>query len=153
MERETKSVTHVPLPLEAAFEAFTNHNSYPKAGLGIQTKLIRPGNSEESNGLGAVREIITPLGTAREEVVGINRPHTWDYHFLKWPMPYRHLSGRMSFREVSGGTEVTWTSVIEVPDGIWGTIVGPVVQVFGDMFLKFLGSVLRDVAGQERNEK
>lgn len=109
-ESEVKVQIHVGLPPEKVFDIFTNHESYKKIPLVLNTKLIKQGEYHPSNGKNAIREINFVGGSLKEVVTDMQYPLYWDYLFLKWPLPIQHLGGRMQFDAVKNGTLVTWST-------------------------------------------
>jgi hypothetical protein len=100
----------VALAPEKVFDTFTNHESYRKVPLILNTKLIKEGEHTTSNGTNAIREINFIGGSLTEVVTDMQYPLYWDYLFLKWPLPMQHLGGRMQFDKVEQGTIVTWST-------------------------------------------
>lgn len=100
----------VKLPPEKVFDIFTNHASYRKVPLVLNTKLVQAGDPYPSNGINAIREINFIGGSLKEIVTDMQYPFYWDYLFFKWPLPIPHLGGRIQFEEIEHGTLVTWSS-------------------------------------------
>lgn len=109
-ESQVKVQIHVGLSPEEVFDTFTNHESYKKIPLVLNTKLIKQGEYHPSNGKNAIREINFVGGSLKEVVTDMQYPLYWDYLFLKWPLPVQHLGGRMQFDAVKNGTLVTWST-------------------------------------------
>lgn len=107
---EVKIQLKIKLPLEQVFDVFTNHESYQKIPLVLNTRLLKQGDLFPSNGKNAVREIRFVGGSLKEVVIDLQYPLYWDYLFLKWPLPIQHLGGRMQFEPIENGTLLTWST-------------------------------------------
>lgn len=124
--KHTVFVTRVfRAPREHVFDTFTQYETYARVPGVKSSMLLQPGEGTPSNGLGAIREIRMPGAMLRERVTGLSRPDYWDYHFIKWSMPFPHAGGRMAFRDVPGGTEVRWETSWELPDGLMWRLAAP----------------------------
>lgn len=132
----------MPAPRDLVFDTFTRYETYSALPIVLSSKLLVPGQGTPSNGEGAIREIKTPTGTLKEQVMACCKPQHWDYHFLEWPMPIPHAGGRMSFAEVPGGTEVHWATSYELPDTLIGNIAAAGLAVSNMAFLKMLAYLL-----------
>ncbi|MCH7313117.1 SRPBCC family protein [Acinetobacter sp. ANC 3882] len=106
--------TFIPAPPATVFDVFTHYHTYRQITGVRSTRLIQAGQPEEANGLGAIREIDLGFAVFHEQVTAFHYPDYWDYHFIKWPLPLTHIGGRMSFKAVSGGTQMTWESTVEI---------------------------------------
>ena len=109
-QSEVKIEIRVNLPAEYVFKVFTNYESYEKVPLVLGTKLIQKGEISPANGKNAIRTVSFIGGSLKEVVTDIQFPLYWDYQFLKWPLPVRHLGGRMRFDQTEDGTLLTWST-------------------------------------------
>lgn len=103
----------IAAPPALVFEVFTHYETYRWLPGVRATALIHPGRGNPVWGTGAVREIDLGVMAVHEEVTAVQYPHFWDYRFVSWPLPLRHLGGRMAFEPVPGGTRMVWTSTVE----------------------------------------
>lgn len=97
-------------PIQAVFDAYTDHGSWSRVPLIRSAIVTRPGDLEP-NGLGAIREVHTGLTWFREEITHFERPYRMDYLVLQSRPRIQHEGGRVDFSETDQGTLVVWTSV------------------------------------------
>lgn len=145
MKKTVSVETFVPAPRDFVFQVFTNHETYRDLPGVLSSTLVREGEGDASAGLGAIREIRTLSFTLREEVVGVERPVHWDYHFHKWPLPLPHAGGSMRFEEVEGGTMMRWETAFETDVGWPLKASVPVVTVMATTIIKSLSLMLKSV--------
>lgn len=143
----------VEAPQQIVFDIFTQHETYRKLPVVKNTVLLQAGEGNESNGLGAVREIKTIAGILREKVIAIDHPNYWDYLFIAWPLPFSHGGGRMQFEPVSKGTLVTWQTSYEIGTNPLWKMTTPTISVFNKVFLKYLGFKMRKIAISDTKAK
>jgi hypothetical protein len=140
----------IAAPIEDVFEWLSTATNYPKSRAILRSTLATPGD-DGGFGNGAVREVTALVGWFREEISAHQRPYAFDYLILQSVPPLTHRSGQMRFREVPAGTEVTWTSVFDVPLPVAGGAVG---RMLGPLAHAAFGSVLRaadrDLTGSRR---
>lgn len=151
MKQTAVAKTLVRAPIEVVFETFTNHETYRQLFIVRDSTLVAPGEKAPSNGLGAVRWIDVGVGTLKETVVGVDRPHYWDYHFSEWPMPYVHAGGRMAFESVPGGTMVTWETSFDANTSFLKRAALPLVVRLNGHALKLASLMMGRIA--ERKAK
>lgn len=132
----------IPAPRSVVFDTFTMYETYSALPIVLSSKLLTPGKEHPSNGEGAIREIRTPIGTLKEEVIACRRPEYWDYQFREWPLPIPHAGGRMRFTEVPGGTEVHWDTSYDVPDTMAWTIAAKGIALSNLGLLKALAHMI-----------
>lgn len=105
----------VNLPLEAAFDAFTDPQSYLKTPVVKSVNLLQQGAEGKANSAGAVREIQLLAGKLVEEIPAAERPNYMEYRFREWPVPFKHMGGAMRFFAHGTQTRVVWDSAFELP--------------------------------------
>jgi len=104
----------IAAPIADVFEWLSAATNYTKSGGILRAKLATPGE-DGAWGNGAIREVLSGFGWFREVISEHRPPHAYDYLIVESRPPLLHRSGQMRFAEVPGGTEVTWTSVFDVP--------------------------------------
>ena len=129
----------IAAPIADVFVWLSNASNYTKSRGVLRSKLVEPGD-DGAWGNGAVREVLAAIGWFREVISEHHPPHAFDYLIVKSRPPLRHRSGQMRFAEVPGGTEVTWTSVFDVPSPIGSAALGRALAPMGRYGF---GSVLR----------
>lgn len=151
--KKSVSITHfVAAPPELVFDTFTMCETYSALPLVSSSKLLVAGEDGHSNGEGAIREIITPTGTLKEQVTACHKPEYWDYQFLEWPLPIPHAGGRMSFKAVAGGTEVHWLTSYDVPETIAWNIASKAIALNNIALLKVLAGLIGKEATKRLSE-
>ncbi|MFD0274362.1 SRPBCC family protein [Kitasatospora sp. NPDC127111] len=111
---ETLTVRRVvAAPIADVFDWCATTTNYTRSPLILRARLARPG-AGAPYGVGAVRAHTWAIGWFRERVTTYNAPHDFEYTVERSFPPSRHELGRMTFREVTGGTEVEWTTTFEV---------------------------------------
>ena len=78
--------------------------------------------------------------------MAVDRPHTWDYRFIEWPLPVRHIGGRMRFEPVAGGTMMHWETTYELGSAPIWRLLSPLVSLGSLAFLKSASLVLAGMA-------
>ncbi len=137
----------IPAPIDAVFEAISDHERYAEF-TGIKSaELLEEGNTER-NGLGALRRIRSSMGiTFVEEIVRFERPARMDYLIRDVNIPLAHESGTMQLEATGGGTKVTWISTFRVTIPVVGGLLGALaarITSFG--FRRVLGDIERRLA-------
>ena len=139
----------IPAPIEDVFDWLSTATNYTKTAGVLRVQLAEPGE-DGGFGNGAVREVLAGAGWFREVISEHHRPNAFDYLITKSRPRLIHRSGQMRFKEVDGGTQVTWTSVFDVPSRI---AAGPLGQLLVRVGTLGFGSVLRtaerDLARQD----
>lgn len=100
-------------PIDVVFERLTDHEGYVRFA-GVRSAVLKKAGDVEKNGKGAVRTIETALLSFDEEITLFERPNRMEYFIRKSSLPVEHHGGVMEFASRAGGTDVTWTSTIEV---------------------------------------
>jgi uncharacterized protein YndB with AHSA1/START domain len=106
-------------PIEEVFALITDHANYSQFK-GVDTSRLVKEGSEDKNGLGAIREVVSGTGTLHEEIVRFTKPHedtegnkvaVLGYKIVySTPLPYDHQLGEVTFTETNGQTHVHWVS-------------------------------------------
>ena len=129
----------IAAPIADVFDWLSTATNYTKSPMIFRASLAKPGD-DGAFGNGAIREVLTGVGRFHEVISNHQPPHAFDYLILDSTVPLIHRAGQMRFNEAAGGTEVTWTSVFDVPSPVAATALGkalvPIAR-FG------FGSVLR----------
>jgi hypothetical protein len=137
----------IPAPIADVFDWLSTATNYTKASLIFRSTLVEPGD-DGAFGNGAVREVLTGAGWFREVISEHRPPYAFDYLILKSRPPLNHRSGQMRFSEVPGGTEVTWTSVFDVPSPVGAGVLGRMFKSAGSRgFASLLRTAERDLTG------
>lgn len=131
----------IPAPIDAVFEAISDHARYSRFR-GIQrSELLREG-SPDPNGLGALRRIHSRPLRFDEEITVFEPPARMDYVIREVNFPFAHEGGSMVLDERPGGTHVDWTSTFGFPiRGLGTPLLLAMVPVANFAF----ASILRDV--------
>lgn len=146
MKKTVSIKKFVPAPRSVVYDTFTMYETYSALPLVLSSKLIEHGQGSPSNGIGAIREIKTPVGTLKETVTDCSRPEYWDYQFLEWPLSIPHSGGRMSFTEVPGGTTVHWQTSYDVPETLAWKVAAGGIALSNIILLKVLAHLIGNVA-------
>lgn len=106
-------------PVDRVFDVLSDHAGYVAFSGVRRAALLRQGDGDEPNGVGAVREIDAGLAWFREEITAFQRPHRMDYVIVASRPPLRHRGGTVVLRPDGDGTLVEWTSTfaVELPLG------------------------------------
>jgi len=137
--RSVQVNVHINAPIERVFETISDHERFLRSADGTRTKLLQEGSAER-NGLGCVREVsVGKRAWYVEEITAWNRPACFEYTIRSASMPIRHEGSRLSFAEVSGGTNVQWSSRFSIPIPILG---GPLGAAAEKLFSKAFAALL-----------
>ena len=97
-------------PIEKVFAILSDHANYAQFKAIERSNLLIKGK-HETNGLGAVREIISGGSNLHEEIVAYEPPYKLGYKVVKSkPLPYNHQLGEITLKDKDGKTHVTWRS-------------------------------------------
>lgn len=100
----------VDKPIAEVFRILSDHANYSQFKAVDKSRLVKKGN-DESNGLGAVREIQAAGATLHEEIVAFEPPYLLGYIITySKPLPYKHELGEIRLTEKAGKTHVHWRS-------------------------------------------
>jgi hypothetical protein len=119
---------HIDAPIDRVFETISDHERFLRSADGTRTKLLQEGSAER-NGLGCVREVsVGKRAWYVEEITAWERPASFEYTIRRASMPMHHEGSRLSFTEVSGGTDVQWSSRFTIPVPILGGLLGAAAE-------------------------
>ncbi len=108
-------------PIETVFSVLSDHANYGQFKAVDKATLLKEGTAQ-SNGVGAVREIIAGNSNLHEEIVKYDPPYCLGYKVIKaTPLPYDHQLGEITLKDVDGKTHVTWRSIGHISVPILGT--------------------------------
>lgn len=102
--------------IEKVFDAITDHENYQEI-IGLQKSFLIQKGQLDKNGVGSVRriEVETGLIWFEEEITHFNRPYRMDYQIQRCrPILLKHFGGSICLSESNRGTDVVWTSDIEL---------------------------------------
>lgn len=95
---------------EEIFAVLEDHANYQNFRAIDKSTLLENG-TQETNGLGALREIVAGKSVLHERIVEFKRPHRLAYIIeYSTPLPYQHELGLISLSEIATGTLVVWES-------------------------------------------
>ena len=103
----------IAAPIDEVFDWMvdgTNWASVP----GMFYSRVHPADGPEPNGVGSVREFASWGSKVTEVVTAFERPRLMSYKALSTIPPGHHDGGSITFREISGGTEIFWTSTFRI---------------------------------------
>jgi hypothetical protein len=103
----------VGAPIDQVFDRLAEHERYGEFRGVRSARLLKPGTLEK-NGVGAVRAIVSAIGSFEEEITRFDRPRRMDYQIIRSRPPLEHQGGSVELEATAGGTRVTWTSTIRV---------------------------------------
>ena len=130
-------------PIEKVFAILSDHANYAQFKAIEQSNLLVKG-SDEPNGLGAVREIISGGSNLHEEIVAYEPPYKLGYKVVKSkPLPYDHQLGEITLKDEGGKTNVTWRSKGHITIFLLGSLYfDKQIQNVGS---RAFGSILKQV--------
>lgn len=136
---EIHANVYIHAPIGRVFDAVSDHESFLHAEGSTSTKILRPG-AEERNGLGCLRDVrVGPRVSYVEEITAWERPSSFEYQIRETSHPIRHHGARMRFIPRGEGTEIDWTSRIELTIPIVGRSLGPLFRrILTAAFTEFL---------------
>ncbi|MFI5801769.1 SRPBCC family protein [Streptomyces sp. NPDC051561] len=120
----------IAAPPADVFDWCATSTNYTRSPYILKARLARPGDGAPY-GTGAVRLHTWTIGYFRERITAYHPPYDFDYTVERSFPPARHELGRMTFTEVDGGTEVSWTTTFEVRV----PLVGPALTRIGGKLL------------------
>jgi uncharacterized protein YndB with AHSA1/START domain len=137
---------HIKAPIDKVFELLSDHANYVQFGGLRRSTLVREGNLER-NGVGAVREIDAGTAWFQEEITVFERPTRMDYVIVKSRPPIEHQGGSLRLAARDGGTEVVWTTTLQLRiPVIGGLLTRLVAPQLGKAFAGMLKAVERKLA-------
>ena len=130
-------------PIEEAFAILSDHANYAQFKAIEQSNLLIKGK-HETNGLGAVREIISGGSNLHEEIVAYEPPYKLGYKVVKSkPLPYNHQLGEITLKDKDGKTHVTWRSQGHITIFLLGSLYfDKQIQSVGS---RAFGSILKQI--------
>jgi hypothetical protein len=135
----------IAAPISDVFEWLSTATNYTKSPGIFRATLAEPGD-DGAFGNGAIREVRSAIGWFREVISEHHPPHAFDYLIVESRPPLLHRSGQMRFKETVGGTEVTWTSVFDVPSPVAASALGRMLAPAGRIgFASVLRAAERDL--------
>ncbi|KAA9166540.1 SRPBCC family protein [Amycolatopsis acidicola] len=128
----------IAAPIDEVFEWCATTTNYTRTPLVLRAKLAKHGDGAPY-GVGAIRLHTWVIGWFSERITAYHPPYGFDYHVDRSIPPARHELGRMTFAETPGGTEVVWTSTMQVRLPFGAAITRAVAKpVLGYVFGKIL---------------
>ena len=141
----------VNAPIDIVFDTFTNHETYLNIFGVTKSTVLKSGENNQFNTVGAIRKVeIGPL-FLKEEVVGFERPFVWKYQFIDWSMPFTHIGGSMRFQEQKNGTLVTWDSSM-IAENIGSKALLSFTTIINENGLKIVANQIAIIAEQIFNK-
>ena len=133
-------------PIEEDFSILSDHVNYEQFKAIEQSNLLVKGKLE-TNGLGAVREIISGGSNLHEEIVAYDPPYKLGYKVVKSkPLPYDHQLGEITLKEEGEKTHVTWRSKGHITIFLLGSLYfDKQIQNVGS---RAFGSILKQIDNQ-----
>ncbi|MCH2192355.1 MAG: SRPBCC family protein [Gammaproteobacteria bacterium] len=130
-------------PIEEVFAILSDHANYAQFKAIEQSNLLIKGK-HETNGLGAVREIISGGSNLHEEIVAYEPPYKLGYKVVKSkPLPYNHQLGEITLKDKDGKTHVTWRSQGQIVIFLLGSLYfDKQIQSVGS---RAFGSILKQI--------
>jgi Polyketide cyclase / dehydrase and lipid transport len=115
-------------PIEAIFDALTDHANYKNISPLRISELVRPGDTEP-NGVGALRRMGLIGPTQTEEVTVFERPTRFGYR-LRSGLPVRDHTGTVELAQTGTGTHITYTvrSTPSMPIPGLGLVMGIILR-------------------------
>jgi uncharacterized protein YndB with AHSA1/START domain len=109
-------------PIEEVFAALSDHANYASFK-GVDASTLLENGTTETNGLGALREIVAGKTVLRERIVEFERPYRLGYliEYSK-PLPYAHRFGNVTLAENEDGTLAIWESKGHIAIPILGSL-------------------------------
>lgn len=95
-------------PRERVFAHFADHEKFGRIWTGRTRRIRESADAREPNGLGSVREVRAGGFTLEETITAFEPPARIEYRVTKGGPIKNHL-GRLTFSEVSGGTQLEYT--------------------------------------------
>ena len=113
-------VTHeFNFDIEKVFAGASDHITFLSTSK-ITCRMKR-GGTNNSNGLGAMREVRNGMLRFEEEITAFDSPNAYEYRIvsLRGPfnlqLPFRHEMGRLELHALDEKTRLVWTSRFELP--------------------------------------
>ena len=113
-----------PCDLETVFNGVSDHAVF-LSGDGITCQLLKKGKND-TNGDGAIRQIVSPKLTFEEEIFEFEKNQHFAYIITKITpkKPFKHIKGWLEFKQIGDSIRVDWYSHFEITVPIIGGIIG-----------------------------
>jgi uncharacterized protein YndB with AHSA1/START domain len=107
------SITTVKAPVQHVWEVLADHEGMSEWAPGLKASLSKPGTTER-NGVGAVRRLGVglPGPVIVEEIVEFEPGKRLGYKALGG-VPLKNYHGEVSLHEVPGGTEISYSVIVD----------------------------------------
>lgn len=108
--------------IDVVFDWLTDADNY-RAMPGVLHVKTHPVDGAEPNGIGSLRELTNLAMKVTEEVTAFERPHHMSYVFRATVPPMQHDGATMTFHDLEGGTEVAWTTSLQLTTPVLGRLL------------------------------
>ncbi len=140
---------YIHAPVEDVWEKLSDYEGYADLSDVREAKLLRPGEKER-NGLGAVRRVNVMGVVFIEDITAFDPPRRLEYHVKKCSIPLKHKLGRMDLTPRGEGTEIHWTTIIEIPIPIIGGLMTKISRLITrDTFYNVLLEMKEEMEARE----
>jgi uncharacterized protein YndB with AHSA1/START domain len=138
----------IAAPIERVFDWCATTTNWQSSKWVLRNKLVKPGRAAPY-GVGAIRLHTWLVGRFYERITSYDPPHSYHYVVDRGLPPSRHDGGSMTFTEVPGGTDVTWSTRVEVAVPIGADLATRWIAkpMLTHVFGRILNSCARDLAG------
>jgi len=138
----------IAAPIERVFDWCATTTNWQSSKWVLRNKLVMPGRAAPY-GVGAVRLHTWLVGRFYERITSYDPPHSYRYIVDRGLPPSRHDGGSMTFTEVPGGTDVVWSTSVEVAVPIGADLATRLIAkpMLTHVFGQILNSCARDLAG------
>ena len=133
----------IAAPIERVFDWCATTTNWESSKWVLRNKLVRPGRAAPY-GVGAIRLQTWLVGRFYERITEYDPPHSYNYVVDRGLPPSRHEGGVMTFTEVPGGTNVTWSSRVEVAIPVGADLATR--WIAKPMLMHVFGRILRSCA-------
>ena len=106
----------VAVPIGDVFDWIADGRNWAKVP-GMLYSRVQPADGPEPFGVGSTREFLSTGSKVREVVTAFERPRLISYQTLSTIPPAYHDGGTITFREVTGGTEIAWSTTFQLKSG------------------------------------
>jgi hypothetical protein len=129
----------IAAPIDKVWAFITDYEGYARIPGVKAAQILAPGKPER-NGLGALRKVVVMGASLEEEITRFEAPHRLCYRIVRSkPLTIEHEGGDMKLSTRDGGTEIDWTTTMELRlplvGGLMTRILVAVVQRKFDQFL------------------
>ena len=101
------------VPIGDVFDWIADGRNWAKVP-GMLYSRVQPADGPEPFGVGSTREFLSTGSKVREVVTAFERPRLISYQTLSTIPPAYHDGGTITFREVTGGTEIAWSTTFQL---------------------------------------